>query len=93
MASVGATTWLPDTERFFGELSVIITWPQQTPSSIYSRISIIFWLYRTSFSCTGHLLFISDIFAYRLMAYNIHVCTITLNKDIRYFVRKGPSYQ
>ena len=29
MASAGATIWLPDTERFFGELSVIITRAQQ----------------------------------------------------------------
>ena len=29
MASAGATTWLPDTESFFGELSVIITRAQQ----------------------------------------------------------------
>ena len=29
MASAGATIWLPDTKRFFGELSVIITRAQQ----------------------------------------------------------------
>lgn len=50
MTSVGATIWLPDTESFFGELSVIITLYRSSFGYIEQPlvVLVIFYLYRTS---------------------------------------------